>query len=314
MFLLILLPLVAQAQHFFGPPAVGFGVGMVSVYSQRFPLASSIVSRRMSRTYSHQSFWRPTTIAWGVTGGPTRYRRQNHYQIASNLAYYQPNVYHYHSTPWRYRWGRSTDMEARVRREAKLAEVGDLNTIPVTKISNVASNISVAYKKDIWENDMVFKDQDDCSKRLICELNAKGAEGRELTANEELIAQIFGKGNSLDVSKESLEFDVAAVLGRKIGKLRCELSYRRCTVSVEELMDMIETEISEVEDIEKEIGNGVISVEDLKNRLDEEEEEVAALSVDDLTTIKQRGYYPGSAKLLASEGQRIVLSTHPLQL
>ena len=24
----------------------------------------------------------------------------------SNLAYYQPNVYHYHSTPWRYRWGR----------------------------------------------------------------------------------------------------------------------------------------------------------------------------------------------------------------
>ena len=29
-------------------------------------------------------------------------------------------------------------------------------------------------------------------------------------------------------------------------------------------------------------------------RLDEEEEEVAALSVDDLTTIKQRGYYPGN--------------------
>ena len=32
-----------------------------------------------------------------------------------------------------------------------------------------------------------------------------------------LCCQIFGKGNSLDVSKESLEFDVAAVLGRKVG-------------------------------------------------------------------------------------------------
>ena len=111
--------------------------------SQRFPLATSIVSRRSSRSYSHQTFWRPvrestnlakvqknnnltsicqTTIAWGVVGG-ARYARRSHYQTArysdllstssyivtsfsSNLAYYQPNIYHYHSTPWRYRWGR----------------------------------------------------------------------------------------------------------------------------------------------------------------------------------------------------------------
>ena len=63
-----------------------------------------------------------TTIAWGVVGG-ARYARRSHYQTArysillstssyivtsyySNLAYYQPNIYHYHSTPWRYRWGR----------------------------------------------------------------------------------------------------------------------------------------------------------------------------------------------------------------
>ena len=70
--------------------------------SQRFPLATSIVSRRSSRSYSHQTFWRPvrestsqaknqkknsltsicqTTIAWGVVGG-ARYARRSHYQTA----------------------------------------------------------------------------------------------------------------------------------------------------------------------------------------------------------------------------------------
>ena len=45
----------AQFQHFFGPPAVGFGVGLVSVH-RNFPVATSIVSRRSSRQYSQQSF------------------------------------------------------------------------------------------------------------------------------------------------------------------------------------------------------------------------------------------------------------------
>ena len=36
-----------------------------------------------------------------------------------------------------------------------------------------------------------MKDQDDCSKRLLCELNAKAAGGETLTENEELIAQVF---------------------------------------------------------------------------------------------------------------------------
>ena len=51
-----------------------------------------------------------------------------------------------------------------------------------------------------------------------------------------------------------------------MGVLRCELSYRRCTVSVDEMMDMVETEVEEVETIEKEVSKGVISVEDLENR------------------------------------------------
>jgi len=106
--------------------------------------------------------------------------------------------------------------------------------------------------------------------------------------------QAFGKNNKLDVGKETLEFDIAAVLGRKVGRERCELSYRRCTVTMEEMMDMVETEVAEVETIEKEIQSGAINIEDVGNRLEEEEEEVAGLSVDDLTqTTPKPGYYPG---------------------
>ena len=113
-----------------------------------------------------------------------------------------------------------------------MVEVGDLTSIPVGKISDVASNVSIAYNQDIWQNDMIYKDQvrntasikenkmfnfqDDCSKRLLCELNAMAAEGRRLTETEEVLANAFGKRNNLDVGAETLEFDVAAVLGRKV--------------------------------------------------------------------------------------------------
>ena len=161
----------------------------------------------------------------------TTYTKTDHYYSRNHLAYYQPNVFHYQSTPWHYRWGRSTDVAAREKRAARLVEVGDLNSIPVGKISDVASNVSIAYKEDIWQNDMIYKDQvcrsinynkqifnfqDDCSKRLLCELNAKAAEGGRLTETEEVLANAFGKRNNLDVGAETLEFDVAAVLGRKV--------------------------------------------------------------------------------------------------
>merc|ERR1711994_1240511 len=61
--LLLPISMVALAQgqgvHFFGPPAVGFGVGLVSV-RRRFPVATSIVSRRSSRSYSHQYYFQDT--------------------------------------------------------------------------------------------------------------------------------------------------------------------------------------------------------------------------------------------------------------
>merc|ERR1711892_262977 len=298
--LVALLPF-CQANHFFGPPAIGFGVGLVSVY-RRFPVATSIVSRRSSRSYSHQSFFQTTPFGTTATS-TTRYSASNHFYTSRNLAYYQPNLYHYHSTPWRYRWGRSTDHEARNRRAAKLVEIGDINQIPVKKISDVAANVTIAYDAQIWQNDMVFKDQDDCSKRLVCELNAMRSEGKVLSEHEEVLADAFGNTGELDVGKDSLEFDIAAVLGREVGGRRCELSYRRCETPVSQMLSMIEVEIEELEIIQKELDNQAISIEDIENRLEEEDAEVAALTVDDFTrttttTTTTKPYYPGKLPLL----------------
>jgi len=303
--LVALLPVASYGQgaFFFGPPAIGFGVGLVSVH-RRFPTATSIVSRRSSRQYSHSSFIRATPYGHSRTTRTT-YTKTDHYYSRNHLAYYQPNVFHYQSTPWHYRWGRSTDVAAREKRAARLVEVGDLSSIPLGKISDVASNVSIAYKEDIWQNDMIYKDQDDCSKRLLCELNAKAAEGNRLTENEEILANAFGKRNNLDVGAETLEFDVAAVLGRKVGKLRCELSYRRCETSVEDMVRMIDVEVEGVEEIEKELEAGAIDVNDIENRLEEEDSELDELSPDELartttttTTTTEKAYYPGKLPLL----------------
>ena len=205
----------AQFQHFFGPPAVGFGVGLVSV-RRRFPVATSIVSRRSSRSYSHQYYFQDTPF--GSNGYETSsYTENQHYYTSANLRYYQPNVFHYHSTPWHYRWGRAADTKARQKREEKLVEIGDISNIPVNKISDVAANVSIAYQDDIWQNDMIFKDQDDCSKMLVCELNRMRSEGKELSEMETIIADAFGNGEEMDVAKLSLAFDIAALLGKAVG-------------------------------------------------------------------------------------------------
>merc|ERR1712117_157926 len=280
-----------QFQHFFGPPAIGFGVGVLSVH-RRFPVATSIVSRRASRSYSHQYHHQATPFSSHGYSTST-YTSTDHFYAANNLNYYQPNVYHYHSTPWNYRWGRSTDKLARQRREDKPIEVGDLNSIPLERISDVAANVSIAYKDDIWQNDMIFKDQDDCSKRLVCELNRMRRDGEEMTENEIVMAEAFGSGNELDVAKPSLAFDIAAIIGREVGGNRCELNYRRCETTVPEMLRMIKLEMDQIETIQKELSAGAINLQDIDNRLDEEDKELEALSYEELSqTTTTETYYP----------------------
>ena len=64
-------------------------------------------------------------------------------------------------------------------------------------------------------NNFAFaQDQDDCSKRMLCELNARRESGEQLTDNERIIADSYGGGGEVDINAESLEFDIAALLGK----------------------------------------------------------------------------------------------------
>ena len=47
---------------------------------------------------------------------------------------------------------------------------------------------------------------------------------------------------------------------------RCELSYRRCETSVHQMLRMIDTEIQELEMIQKELDNNAITIRDIDNR------------------------------------------------
>ena len=85
------------------------------------------------------------------------------------MNYYQPNKYHYHSTPWRYRWGRSADddsedmkeanvtMRARRAAEPRLGRVSSIRDLDANSVSRLAENVSVAYQSDVWTNDMIYK-------------------------------------------------------------------------------------------------------------------------------------------------------------
>merc|ERR1712001_209764 len=132
---LLFLGAQVQAQHFFGPPAIGFGAGLISL-RRRLPLATSIVSRRSSRSYSHQTFVQYTPK--GVFGYRTQtYGETDHFYTPNNMNYYQPNQYHYHSTPWRYRWGRSAQLRDRRAAEPRLGKISSISAVPVNSISKL---------------------------------------------------------------------------------------------------------------------------------------------------------------------------------
>ena len=58
-----------------------------------------------------------------------------------------------------------------------------------------------------------------------------------------LIASTFGQQNSIDLTSPSVEFDLAALIGQKVGADRCKTLYSRCTVQPEEMMQRIRKSI-----------------------------------------------------------------------
>jgi len=85
--------------------------------------------------------------------------------------------------------------------------------------------------------DVSLNDEDDCAKKLVCSLNAQDI--RTLQADEVVIASLFGKSAGIDLSAATVEFDLAALMGRQTGKAQCDTIYARCPYQTKDLMEVM---------------------------------------------------------------------------
>ena len=124
--------------------------------------------------------------------------------------------------------------------------------IDMAELERYKREVADKFMADDWYMELVEKDQDDCTKRLICEVSHKKASGKILNSVENLVMEIFGKGQSVDTSKSTAIFDFAAQAGKywKVGGVGCEF-YRRCDTPVEDILAMIETELDYFEQLEQ---------------------------------------------------------------
>ena len=82
-----------------------------------------------------------------------------------------------------------------------------------------------------------LNDGQDCAKKLVCSLNAEDVN--TLSYEEQAIAKLFGQAENIDVTAVTVEFDLAAHMGRKAGQDQCQLIYSRCPYGTKALMDVI---------------------------------------------------------------------------
>merc|ERR1712243_123560 len=126
--------------------------------------------------------------------------------------------------------------------------------IDMAELERYKREVADKFMADDWYMEMAEKDQDDCTKRLICEVSHNKASGKLLNSIENLLMEIFGKGQSVDTSKSSAIFDFAAQAGKywKVGGVGCEF-YRRCDTPVEDILAIIETELDDFEQLEQSV-------------------------------------------------------------
>merc|ERR1712212_794953 len=208
---------------FLGPIAVGAVIGAIAV--KRGFLLGSLLSQRRTRT---QNYRQPRTY--------TRYNRRNHY--------HQQDAYYEHYTKRQTYYYSSDDYSYRGKRFAP--------EIDMAELERYKREVDGKLMADEWYMDMVEKDQDDCTKRLICEVSHKKASGKTLNSIEEGIMEIFGTEESVDASRPEGIFDFAAQAGKywKLGGVGCEF-YRRCDPPVVDILAMMETELDDFEQLEQ---------------------------------------------------------------
>ena len=92
--------------------------------------------------------------------------------------------------------------------------------------------------------------------------------------DERLIAENFGSGNQVDVSDITVEYDLAAQLGKYMGLERCQQLYNRCDLSSADMVSMIKTEMENLDRMKRDLENedglvGEIEREEVEETVDE---------------------------------------------
>merc|ERR1711955_138204 len=238
--LALLQPLVEG--FFLGPIAVGAAIGALAIGKGLF-LGALLSSRRSRRQhYRHSRSY--------------RYKPSHHYSTRYNRYYTRQPSYYYSSGYSHHRYGKREAME-----------------VSQEELSRFKREIEEQFNSGAWFLEMIEKDQDDCTKRLICEMAAKKESGY-LTGVEAELSEAFGLGNSIDVSSSKAVFDLAAQSGKLMGKARCEQFYRRCDTPVQDMIAMINTELKEFEKLEEELMKTSDPIARAESEMDKETEEI----------------------------------------
>ena len=82
-------------------------------------------------------------------------------------------------------------------------------------------------------NEAALEDKGDCAKKFVCEVHSK--DFASLDKTELGIYMLFGTSKVIDVSKDSVQFDLAALIGRKGGFAQCQNVYARCRANSNQL-------------------------------------------------------------------------------
>jgi len=232
---------------FFGPVAVGLGIGLLAFGKGLF--LGSALSRRRSRHRRHKRSYyyskpKPTYYNTGYS---------HNYNTGYNSYYSQPNKYYYTST-----------------HKQTYSNYGRRNRYGRAVNDEISAN-SITVNETEWYEDMSKMDQDDCGKRMICELRAKERDGVVLGEEERYIVNRFGSGSQVDISRVEVEFELAAQIGKNMGIDRCGVMYSRCDTDVTVIIEMIKSENAVIENLD-------LSVSELdailKKEEDEEEKEI----------------------------------------
>merc|ERR1712244_95017 len=242
--LAILQPLAEAI--FLGPVAVGVALGAIAV--GKGLILGSILSQRRT---SHRS-----------GRGYTRYNRRTHYT--------QPRKYYQHYTQPKTYYYSSSHHDHHDHHYGKRFAAPE--PISMEELMRLKREVTDKIMTDDWYMEMVEKDQDDCTKRLICEISSKKENGEVLTVVEEEIIGIFGKGRAVDTSKSTAIFDFAAQAGKywKKGGYGCEF-FRRCDTPVDDILAMIENELEDFRQLEESFLNDASRAE---SAMEEESNEV----------------------------------------